>query len=415
MTNWLLEARRSDASAPQYVSTENGEFAVVKIAFGEEMARDREVARRPAPSTAEVERRLAECTDFYRQPELAHLPAARATEVLDELALTGRYEHTAEELLVGAKLAWRNHARCVGRNHWRTLKLIDARDAVTAEALAQACWEHLRMATNGGALQSVITIGPRPLPDGREFRIVSPQLIRYAGYRNEDGSITGDPWHVALTEQVTEMGWKGAGTRFDVLPLLISVPDEPLQWFEVPEDLILEVPLVHPNYKWFAGLGLKWHAVPAVANMDLEIGGLTYPCAPFSGWYVSTEVGARNFSDTDRYDMLPTIARKLRLDMSSDRTLWKDRALVELNRAVIHSYREAGVIMVDHHTVARQFLDFVGREEKAGRACPTDWSWINPPMSSSLTPTFHRLYDEPDLDVRPNFVVRAQGTGCPFN
>jgi nitric-oxide synthase, bacterial len=386
----------------------------VVIASGEEGLRDISAASARTSTTEDLDRRLRECTEFFSQPELAHLPAERHTAALDEFALTGRYEHTTEELLIGAKLAWRNHARCVGRNHWRTLKLIDARHAVTAAALAEACWEHLRVATNGGALQSVITIGPRPLPDGREFRILSPQLIRYAGYRNEDGSVTGDPWHVALTEQVTKMGWKGEGTRFDVLPLLISVPDEPLQWFEVPEDLVLEVPLEHPNYKWFAKLGLKWHAVPAVSNMDLEIGGLTYPCAPFNGWYVSTEVGARNFSDEDRYDMLPTIAKKLRLDMSSDRTLWKDRALVELNRAVIHSYREAGVIMVDHHTVAKQFLDFVGREEKAGRACPTDWSWINPPMSAALTPTFHRLYDDPDLDVRPNFVTRTPASGCPI-
>ncbi|MFC9790659.1 nitric oxide synthase oxygenase [Rhodococcus sp. NPDC127528] len=375
--------------------------------------RDREVTPRPAPTSDELDRRLRECAEFFRQPELAHLSPTRAAEVLDEFALTGRYEHTAEELLVGAKLAWRNHARCVGRNHWRTLKLLDARHAVTAADLAEACWEHLRTATNGGALQSVITIGPRPLPDGREYRIISPQLIRYAGYRQADGTVVGDPAHVELTEQVTRLGWHGEGTAFDVLPLLISVPDEPLQWFEVPRELILEVPLEHPNYKWFAKLGLKWHAVPAVSNMDLEIGGLTYPCAPFNGWYVSTEVGARNFSDTDRYDMLPTIARKLRLDMSSDRTLWKDRALVELNRAVIHSYRQAGVIMVDHHTVARQFLDFVDREAKAGRTCPTDWSWINPPMSAALTPTFHRLYDEPDMEVRPNFVTRTAGSGCP--
>ena len=51
----------------------------------------------------------------------------------------------------------------------------------------------------------------------------------------------------------------------------------------------------------------------------------------------------------------------MELDMSHDRTLWKDRALVELNRAVIHSYRKAGVIMVDHHTVAKQFIDLTSR------------------------------------------------------
>ncbi|MEV6258809.1 nitric oxide synthase oxygenase, partial [Nocardia sp. NPDC051929] len=38
---------------------------------------------------------------------------------------------------------------------------------------------------------------------------------------------------------------------------------------------------------------------------------------------------------------------------------------------------------------------------------PTDWSWINPPISSGLTPTFHRYYDPPDMDIRPNFVRRS--------
>ncbi|MGB3372375.1 MAG: nitric oxide synthase oxygenase, partial [Rhodococcus sp. (in: high G+C Gram-positive bacteria)] len=268
-------------------------------------------------------RRLAECREFFDLPELRHLPAERATQALAELRATGTYVQSAEEILIGAKIAWRNHARCVGRKHWRTLKLLDARHATTAEEIAEACFEHLRVATNGGALQSIVTVGPTPLPDGREYRIISPQLIRYAGYRGSDGTVVGDPAHIELTELASRLGWRGGGTPFDVLPLLISTPDEPIQWFEVPRDLVMEVALEHPNYRWFAGLGLKWHAVPAVSNMDLEIGGVRYPCAPFNGWYVNTEVGARNFSDTDRYDMLPTIAKKLRLDMSSDRTLWK--------------------------------------------------------------------------------------------
>src|SRR5688500_10344596 len=51
-----------------------------------------------------------------------------------------------------------------------------------------------------------------------------------------------------------------------------------------------------------------------------------------------TEIGARNLADPDRYDMLPTIARRLGLDTSSNRSLWKDRALVELNLAVLWSF-----------------------------------------------------------------------------
>lgn len=366
------------------------------------------------PVDPERSRRLRECIEFYSLPELSHLPSGRLREVLREFRRTGDYEQSPEEILIGAKIAWRNHARCVGRKHWRTLKLIDARDATSAEGLAEACFAHLKAATNGGALQSVITVGPRALPDGREYRIVSPQIIRYAGYRQPDGTVVGDPAQIEITELLHRLGWRGKGTAFDVLPLMISTPSEPLRWFEIPAKRVLEVDIVHPEYPWFASLGLKWHAVPAVSNMDLEIGGLTYPVAPFSGWYVSTEIGARNLSDTDRYNMLPEIARSMGLDMSSERTLWRDRALVELNRAVIHSYRTAGVYMVDHHTVAKQFIDHVERESKAGRECPTDWSWINPPMSSGVTPTFNRVYDPPNLDVRPNFVSRAKRDRCPM-
>ncbi len=355
-----------------------------------------------------LRRRLRECEEFFAQPELVGLTSGRVEEALNGLLQTGHYRHTAEELLLGAKLAWRNHARCVGRSHWRTLRLIDARDATCAAELAEVCWRHLRASTNAGAVQSMITVGPRPRPGRRPWLILNPQLIRYAGYRRSNGSVTGDPAAVELTDVALRLGWRGAGTPFDILPLIVSTPDEPLQWFDIPADCVLEVPLRHPEYPWFAELGLRWHALPAVSNMSLEIGGVTYPCAPFSGWYVSTEIGARNLSDIDRYDQLPVIARRLGLDMRSDRTLWKDRALVELNRAVLHSFRAAGVVIVDHHTVARQFLAHVERERDAGRSCPADWTWINPPLSASTTPTFHRYYDPPQLDRRPNFVPRRQ-------
>lgn len=358
------------------------------------------------PSQNELERRLRDCDEFFRYPELGHLPTQRRLGALAELRDTGTYTQTAEEILIGAKLAWRNHARCVGRKHWRSLKLLDARRVTSARELSEVCWQHLRLATNGGAIQSMITVGPAADPGGGVYRIESSQLIRYAGYRNGDGTVTGDPANIAATEQALELGWRGARTPFDVLPVLISTPTEDMRYFDVPRELVREVDLIHPDYPWFAGLGLKWHALPAVSNMDLEVGGVCYPFAPFNGWYVGTEIGARNLSDTDRYNMLPLIADMMGLDTSSVRTLWRDKALIELNHAVLHSFRTAGVHMVDHHTVAKQFCDHVQREEAAGRACPTDWSWVNPPISSGLTPTFHRYYDEPDLDIRPNFVRR---------
>lgn len=38
--------------------------------------------------------------------------------------------------------------------------------------------------------------------------------------------------------------------------------------------------------------------------MLLEIGGLEFPAAPFSGWYMSSEIGMRNLCDPHRYNIL---------------------------------------------------------------------------------------------------------------
>jgi nitric-oxide synthase len=175
----------------------------------------------------------------------------------------------------------------------------------------------------------------------------------------------------------------------------------------VPDDAVLEVPLVHPDMEWFADLRLRWHAVPAISNMPLRVGGITYPAAPFNGWYMNTEIGARNLADADRYDLLPVIAQRMRLDTRSPRTLWRDRALLELVAAVQHSFDRSGVTMTDHHTESERFLTHVAREEAAGRRCPADWSWIVPPMSGGLTPVYHRYYDEPEPDTTPIFLPPA--------
>ena len=49
---------------------------------------------------------------------------------------------------------------------------------------------------------------------------------------------------------------------------------------------------------------LKWYAVPAVANIMLDIGGLQYTAAPFNGWYMCSEIASRTFGDVYRYNLL---------------------------------------------------------------------------------------------------------------
>jgi nitric-oxide synthase len=116
---------------------------------------------------------------------------------------------------------------------------------------------------------------------------------------------------------------------------------------------------------------------------------------------MGTEIGARNLADTFRYNKLPAVAAALGLNTSSETTLWKDRALVELNVAVLHSFKKAGVSIVDHHTAAAQFSLFEQREEKAGRELTGDWVWLIPPVSPATTHIFHSSYR--NEIVKPNF------------
>jgi nitric-oxide synthase, bacterial len=356
-------------------------------------------------SHAEERTRLArEAMHFYATPELRDIASRdRLSSVLAEISATGSYSHTPAELLAGAQLAWRNQPRCIGRYSWRNLKLIDARSCQTPEEVAEACWEHLRVSTNQGKLRPVVTVfRPYQGPDSY-VRLLNHELVRYAGYAHPDGKVVGDAQYVELTRKAMKLGWQGAGGRFDVLPVIIRIDGNPPVVFDVPADCVLEVPIQHPRYSWFKDLGLRWHANPAVSNMCLEIGGLKYTAAPFSGWYVNPEIGARNLGDIYRYNALPEIAHRMGLNTNRNASLWRDRALLELNDAVLFSYAEAGVYIVDHHTAAAQFLAHVEREESAGREVPTDWAWINPPMSASTVGTYHRSFTPPDPETRPSF------------
>jgi nitric-oxide synthase len=312
------------------------------------------------------------------------------------------------ELADMAKLAWRNHAKCIGRLFWETLELLDAREARLPDEVFDACVAHLRHSTNGGRIRPTVTVF-RPADDeGCGIRIWNRQLIRYAGYRMPHGGILGDPEQAEFTDVLLSMGWRSPAvpTAFDVLPLVVECPGCRPRLFELPRDAVLEVPITHPDLHWFASLGLKWHALPVVSDMALVSNGHRFTAAPFSGHYMGTEIASRNFGDEKRYNLLPRIAEAMGLDCRSRTVLWKDRALVELNTAVLHSFRKAGVTIVDHHTASAQFMQHVAKEESCGRSVPGDWSWLVPPMSGSACPVFHRYYD--DARPEPAFVEQPR-------
>jgi nitric-oxide synthase, bacterial len=343
---------------------------------------------------------------FHAETSPEYALRRRVRKVRAEIEQTGTYVHTEDELVFGARVAWRNAARCIGRLYWHGLNVRDRRAVHTPSAVADECAAHLRACTRGGRIRSTITVFAPDRPGQPGPRILNDQLVRYAGHRTPTGAVRGDRGQVALTDHALALGWRPPEPlgRFDVLPLLIAADDANPELHELPRDVVLEVPLVHPEFAWFADLRLRWYAVPAISNMPLSIGGINYPAAPFNGWYLGTEIGARNLADADRYDLLPDVAERMGLCRGSERTLWRDRAAIELVRAVHHSFDVAGVTMSDHHEESQRFLKHIAKEERAGRGCPADWTWIVPPVSGGLTPVFHRYYDAPDPATRPAYL-----------
>uniref|UniRef100_A0A672RFA9 Nitric oxide synthase n=1 Tax=Sinocyclocheilus grahami TaxID=75366 RepID=A0A672RFA9_SINGR len=317
-------------------------------------------------------------TSIKRCGSKAHVD--RLEEVKKEIETSGTYQLKDTELIYGAKHAWRNAARCVGRIQWSKLQVFDARDCTTAHGMFNYICNHIKYATNKGNLRSAITIFPQRTDGKHDFRVWNSQLIRYAGYKQPDGSILGDPASVELTEICIQQGWKAPKSRFDVLPLLLQANGNDPELFEIPDDLVLEVPIIHPKFEWFKELNLKWYGLPAVSNMLLEIGGLEFTACPFSGWYMGTEIGVRDFCDSSRYNILEVPYSSFNLSFG---LIWS------------HSFlnfhlQMSKVTIVDHHSATESFMKHMENEYRVRGGCPGDWVWIVPPMSSSITPVFHQ-------------------------
>lgn len=334
---------------------------------------------------------------------------SRLRAVEREIVNRGFYEHEYEELVFGARVAWRQEARCIGRLFWKSLKVFDAREVCSPRGVFEKLSEHAAYAYNEGRIRSTMTVFAPERPGESAPRVLNHQFFRYAGYRTEDGFILGDGMNIELTETARGLGFEPGCSAFDRLPLMVQDGDGRVSSFPIDDQLWHEVALEHPQLPWFAEMGLRWYAVPMISDMVLEIGGIFYPCSPFNGWYMGTEIGSRNFADPDRYNLLPELARRMGVDTEHQRSLWKDRALLELNLAVLHSYEKAGVRLVDHHKAAEEYMRFQENERARGRPVNADWSWIVPPMSAASTPVFHQAMTQ--FPCSPRFIKKSDYFG----
>lgn len=339
-------------------------------------------------------------TNSYAEEELIERLAAVEAQIIK----LGTYVHTKEELEFGAKVAWRNSNRCIGRLFWDSLTVFDNRHLTDPLDIMKATVAYVKWAENDGKIRPAICVfAPLNPSNGESIRFWNSKLVRYAGYKDHDkDNVTGDPDEVEFTHACQRLGWKGAGGKYDVLPVVIDSPGYETQWFNWCDwHKPLEVPIIHPEYKWFEELELKWYGLPIISDMTLEIGGIEYTAAPFNGWFMGTEIGTRNLADEHRYNMLPEIAERLNLNKRNRSALWRDRALTELNTAVLYSFKARGVTMVDHHSAATQFERFERREKEAGRTVCADWAWLVPPTVGSTTSLFHKQWSN---DVQsPNY------------
>ncbi|MEH0929747.1 nitric oxide synthase oxygenase [Micromonospora sp. CPCC 205558] len=366
---------------------------------------------------------LTEAYEFLRlrhhetgQPGLTR----RWRDVRAEITATGTWRHTTDELTYGARVAWRNSARCIGRLRWQSLQVHDCRHASDANAVRQALTNHLHRATNGGRVRSVMTVLPPVPQEGpAPVRIINPQLVQYAAWPNS-GTVLGDRANLNLTRLATTLGWAGPPERgpFDMLPWIIATDDGRLHALPFDQAAIREVPIHHPQHRWIGELGLRWPAVPVISHMLLSIGGVQYP-APFSGVFMSSEIAARNLADADRYHQLPAVVNGLQL--ADDDRLRQDKALLVLQEAVLYSYDRAAVTITDHHRESEHFARFVRREEAAGRVVVGDWTWLNSYPMTPQDPSWGRYYSS--LTLRPalypdpaaSAFPAAAGSLCPHS
>ncbi len=145
----------------------------------------------------------------------------RLNEIQKQLVTQGHYTHTNEELVHGAKIAWRNSNRCIGRLFWDNLNVVDQRHLDTEAEIMQALFSHIEAATNQGRIRPFITVFSQK-KTLESARIWNNQLIRYAGYQTAQG-ILGDPDSLKFTEVCMKLGWEPKFGRFDILPIVIQL------------------------------------------------------------------------------------------------------------------------------------------------------------------------------------------------
>lgn len=201
----------------------------------------------------------------------------------------GTYHRRTNELEHGVRAAWRNSRRCIMRSEHEHLALCDLRAVYSSREMARSIIKGMQKAFNRGHIVPTVFMFPPRAPGKRGPMIWNSQILAFAGYQQEDGSILGDPANVELTKSMIEFGWKPPmeRSRWDFLPLITMAEHDSPYMMELPLELRRTVQITHPLYaKEFSDLDLKWVVAPALSRLGSDIGGNQYTASPFIGWFM---------------------------------------------------------------------------------------------------------------------------------
>ncbi|CAK42680.1 uncharacterized protein An15g07930, partial [Aspergillus niger] len=332
----------------------------------------------------------------------------RRTQVLEEIARSAKqtivweqeskrvdttsiWTQSPEELRYGLRLAWRNSRKCIMRSRYQDLELCDLRHIHTSVGMATALLGEVTKAFNHGQIKPTVFVFPPKSVDGSGPMFWNKQVLNFAGYELEDGSILGDPSNVKLTQDIIDLGWTPprAKTRWDLLPIVAMAENDAPALVEVPDALRRLIEIQHPDYPEFNELGLRWYQFPALSRLGFDIGGVQYTATPFIGWYMDAEIGVRNLADTFRFDALPEVVKAIGFDIDAYRAK-SDRAQAELNYAVRWSFLQQGVTCVGTLAASSDWCQFDDEHAaKKGYRLNSDPYWLSPPQGS-IVPVWHR-------------------------
>ncbi|GME25647.1 hypothetical protein GTA08_BOTSDO05762 [Neofusicoccum parvum] len=314
----------------------------------------------------------------------------------------GEWEQSAAELEHGIRLAWKHSKKCIMRSEWKSLRLCDLRHVAGSAEMGRLLLEKAHEAFNNGDILPTVFVFP-PRKTGQAGPMIwNHQLLSFAGYRNEDGSVLGDPLNAELTDAIIELGWTPPAfrTQWDLLPLVTMAEGDVAVITPIPPEMFPLVHIRHPHYGLqFDKLGLRWVPSPALSRLGFDIGGVQYTATPFMGWFMDAEIGVRDLVDRERYNILPRLIDALDLPRSAldleevpeyERLALLSRAQTELNFAVYWSFEQAGVRMSDTLTASSMYCNFDDEHlREHGFRLPADPYWLAPPQGS-IVPLWHR-------------------------